>query len=118
MKTTLDLGSKCEPLKCCSPEAEKAEGETRINYPTVWLNDLPGLDKLPDGEFTATVKFKKTRSVEEEKTENGKTTESCSATLDLLSIEFEAAASEDEESEDETSSAETALDSFLGRTED
>lgn len=117
MKTTLDLGSKMEPLKCCSPEAEKAEGETRINYPTVWLSDLPGLDKLPDGEFSATVKFKKTRSVEETRMENGKETESYSATLDLLSIEFDAASEKEDETENETPTAESAFDSFLGKSD-
>ena len=115
-KTTVSLAQKMpDSLGGSTPEAVKADVETRITYPTLWLNEIKGIEKLPD-EFTAVVKFKKTRSSEEKTMQDGVEKETCSATLEVHSIEFEPVAGEDDDEDDAPSedTAESALDGFLG----
>lgn len=50
---TIDLGK--EPQKL---DKVVTESESKTYYPTLRINDVPGLDDLPEGEFTFTAKGK------------------------------------------------------------
>ncbi len=73
---TIDLGSKPSEDKMAMPSKDSAY------YPSLHINNVDGLDNLPDGEFTFTGKGKLISYTESMR--NGKNT--CSCEIEVHSI--------------------------------
>lgn len=69
-----------------SPSDTKTESDStkKVYYPTLFLQDVPELDDLPDGEFKMQVVGKVVSHTEKEDSDGNKT---CSCEIEIHSIE-------------------------------
>jgi len=105
----IDLSEKLKQPEVAVIDVESSDGGEGYHYPSLYFDNVKGLEKLPK-EGTAIIKYKKVSERSEKIERDGKTEKRHSVELCICGIKPDGESSEPEEKEDDDDAIERGLE--------